>query len=325
MKSALVTGIAGQDGTYMARLLLQKGYKVFGFFKGTESQFAERVTSKNPDVKYIYGDMQELNSICKALKTVEPEEVYNFAGISFVGRSISEPFLTADVNGIGVLRLLEALRLTEMDLATRLYQASSSEIFGSVHTFPQDENFPCVPRSPYGSSKLFAHNVCRNYREVYGIYISCGITFNHESELRGEEYVTRKIVKGLAAIKLGFGEKIQIGDIDASRDWGFAGDYVKGMWLSLQQEFGDDYVFSTGKLHSVREIIQICLDYFGLENDISKYFSINKDYIRPREFAPLLGDSSKAKIKLGWEPTTSFEELVIMMCDSELQGQRKNK
>ena len=315
MKKALVTGITGQDGFHLTELLLGKGYKVCGLLNGQRNSRAIEFAEKFPQVELIQGDLTDFSSLIRAIDVSSPNELYNLGAISFVGLSFQQPELTADVTGLGPLRLLEAIRTLGAEKDIRFYQASSSEMFGKVQEIPQNEKTRFYPRSPYGVAKVYAHQICVNYRESYDMHVSCGILFNHEGENRGEEFVTRKISKGVVDIAKGRLDKIRLGTLEPKRDWGYAGDYVEAMWLMLQQNDPDDYVIATGKHHSVRDFLALALNIVGLDGDPESYVTIDKNFIRPAEVDLLVGDFSKAKNVLGWEPKTSFEELVQKMVE----------
>lgn len=313
MKSALVTGIAGQDGRHLGELLLSKGYKVYGMLNGQRSDGSSLISEELPGVIQVRGDLADGSSLTRVLEETQPDEIYNLAAISFVGMSFMQPELTANITGLGVLRLLEAVRATKLQEKTRIYQASSSEMFGKVQTVPQNEETRFYPRSPYGVAKVFAHQTCVNYREAYGLHISCGILFNHEGEKRGHEFVTRKITSGVAKIKLGIKDELILGDLTPKRDWGYAGDYVDAMWRMVQSDTPDDYVIATGKTHSVKEFVDLAFKCAGLEGQAEKYVKQDQQFMRPSEVDLLIGDNSKAKQKLNWSPTVTFEELVERM------------
>jgi GDPmannose 4,6-dehydratase len=324
MKRALVTGITGQDGLYLSELLLGKGYEVFGLIRGQNNPKADLVRSVVPDVRLLNGDITDLSSLIRALSTSQPDEVYNLGAVSFVAYSWENARLTSDVTGLGVLNVLEATRLhAGPDLSKiRFYQASSSEMFGKVQDVPQRETTLLWPRSPYGVAKVYGHYMTINYRESYGMHASSGILFNHESPRRGPEFVTRKITQAVARISLGLQDSISLGNLDAKRDWGFAGDYVEAMWLMLQQEQADDYVVATGETHSIREFLEIAFAHVGIEDWQGK---VTQDprFLRPAEVDLLIGDPTKARKQLGWQPKVGFEDLVRMMVDSDLAEQRK--
>lgn len=311
---ALITGVTGQDGSYLAEFLLEKGYKVYGMVRRASVEKFERIDHLTDKIELVQGDLLDQLSLISILKQVQPDEVYNLAAQSFVPTSWAQPVLTSEFTAIGVTRLLEAIRLVNRDI--RFYQASSSEMFGKVRETPQTELTPFYPRSPYGVSKAYGHYITVNYRESYGLFAVSGILFNHESPRRGLEFVTRKVTDGVARIKLGLSNELRLGNLDARRDWGFAGDYVKAMWLMLQQERADDYVIATGKTHSVKDLVQVAFDAAGL--DWEKFVKLDKDLIRPAEVELLIGDATKAKNELGWEPTVSFEEMIKMMVKVDL-------
>ncbi|CAN2223732.1 Gmd GDP-D-mannose dehydratase [Candidatus Nanopelagicaceae bacterium] len=318
MKKALITGITGQDGHHLSELLLKKEYKVFGLLNGQRNSRVEEFKARFPEVILIGGDLSDFSSLYTAINEIRPDEIYNLGAISFVGLSFQQPELTSNITGLGALRLLEAVRKCGLEETTRIYQASSSEMFGKVRETPQTELTPFHPRSPYGVAKVFAHFMCQNYREAYGIHVSSGILFNHEGEFRGHEFVTRKITSNLAKIKHGKIQKFSLGDIEPKRDWGYAGDYVYAMWLMLQQENPGDYVISTGETHSVREFLELAIKEAGLDGAIEDYVEFDQNLIRPSEVDLLIGDSSKAHQQLGWKPTVSFGELVKKMVANDL-------
>jgi GDPmannose 4,6-dehydratase len=318
MKKALITGITGQDGHHLSELLLKKEYKVFGLLNGQRNSRVEEFKARFPEVILIGGDLSDFSSLYTAINEIRPDEIYNLGAISFVGLSFQQPELTSNITGLGALRLLEAVRKCGLEETTRIYQASSSEMFGKVRETPQTELTPFHPRSPYGVAKVFAHFMCQNYREAYGIHVSSGILFNHEGEFRGHEFVTRKITSNLARIKHGKIQKFSLGDIEPKRDWGYAGDYVYAMWLMLQQENPGDYVISTGETHSVREFLELAIKEVGLDGSIEDYVEFDQNLIRPSEVDLLIGDSSKAHQQLGWKPTVSFTELVKKMVANDL-------
>ena len=314
MTKALITGITGQDGSYLAELLLDKGYEVFGLVRRSSTGSFERIDHLLHRVTLISGDMSDQASLIDAVRQAQPDEVYNLAAQSFVADSWKQSEYTGDVDALGVTRLLEAIRREKPD--ARFYQASSSEMYGKVKETPQTENTPFHPRSPYGVAKVYGYYITLNYRESFGIHASNGILFNHESPRRGLEFVTRKITDGVARIKLGMEPELRLGNLDASRDWGFAGDYVEMMWRMLQQDEPDDYVVASGETHTVREFCEIAFGRVGL--DYEKYVVQDERFMRPAEVDLLHGDSSKAREKLGWEPKVSFRDLVEMMVDSDL-------
>ncbi len=316
-KSALITGITGQDGAYLSQLLLSKGYRVCGLLarRGSDTLWRLRELGVERDVELIDGDLADQGSIVRALTISKAEEVYNLGAQSFVGTSWQQPALTAQITGLGALNVLEALRF--VNPAARFYQASTSEMFGLIQAERQDESTPFYPRSPYGVSKLFAHWTTVNYRESFQMHASSGILFNHESPLRGIEFVTRKVTDGVARIKLGKARELRLGNIDAKRDWGYAGDYVEAMWRMLQQENPDDYVIATGRSTTVREMCRIAFQHVGLK--YQDYLVIDPQFFRPAEVDVLLGNPAKAKQKLGWTPRTTLEQLVGMMVDADLR------
>ena len=320
-KRALITGTTGQDGAYLADLLLEKGYDVYGIIRRASTFNTERVNhiyqdphEKDYRFRLVYGDLSDASSLNKILRDVQPNEIYNLGAQSHVRVSFDIPEYTADVVGLGTLRLLEAIR--DSGLETRFYQASSSEMFGMVREVPQRETTPFYPRSPYACAKVFAYWLTVNYRESYGLHASNGILFNHESPRRGETFVTRKITRAVARIKRGMQDKLFLGNLDAKRDWGYAGDYVEAMWLMLQQDEPDDYCVATGEMHSVKEFLEEAFTYLDL--DWNEYVEIDPRYFRPAEVDELKGDPSKAREKLGWEPKVTFKELVHDMVDADL-------
>jgi GDPmannose 4,6-dehydratase len=314
VKRALITGITGQDGSYLAELLLEKGYEVHGMVRRSSTETFQRLEGIRDDLVLHTGDLLDQRSLVDVLRDCEPEEIYNLAAMSFVAASWSQPVLTAEFTAVGVTRILEAMR--EVVPAARFYQASSSEMFGKVLEVPQSEKTPFYPRSPYGVAKCYGHFITVNYRESYDLFACSGILFNHESERRGLEFVTRKVTHGAAAIKLGLQQELGLGNLDAERDWGYAKDYVEAMWLMLQQDEPDDYVIATGKAHSVRELVRVAFEHVGL--DPERYVRLDPRFLRPAEVEHLVGDAGKAREKLGWEPRTSFEEMIRRMVDSDL-------
>ena len=320
MPRALVTGITGQDGRYMAEFLHEKGYDVFGLVSGQANPRADMLPQELPFVEAISGDLTDLSSLIAAIEYSQPDEVYNLGAISFVPLSFRQPELTANVTGLGVLRMLDAIRVVGgmADNPIRFYQASSSEMFGRVREVPQRESTAFHPRSPYGVAKVFGHMMTVNYREAYGLYTASGICFNHESPRRGLEFVTRKISNGVARITLGLQDELALGNLDAKRDWGFAGDFVHAMWLMLQQDEPDDYVIATGEQHSVAECAQLAFEAAGIY-DWERYVRVDDRFFRPAEVDELVGDATKAKTELGWEPTVSFAELVHMMVNADIK------
>lgn len=316
MKTALITGITGQDGSYLAEYLLENGYKVYGLVRRSSVNNLGRVDNILDKVEIVYGDLQDLSSLITAIQKSQPDEIYNLAAQSFVGSSFAMPVLTSSVTGLGALNLFEAARLTKKD--SKIYQASSSEMFGKVRETPQTALTPFHPRSPYGFAKVFAHYAAINYRESYGMFISNGILFNHESPRRGEEFVTRKISMGVAKIKLGLAKEIALGNLEAMRDWGFAGDYVKAMHLMLQQNEPGDFVIGMGETHSIKEFLTLAFKEIGIE-DWTPYVKIDPNFIRPAEVDVLIADASDARKKLAWSPEYSFGDLVRMMVKSDLE------
>jgi len=325
-KTALITGITGQDGSYLAELLLSKGYTVYGLIRRASSFNTGRIDhlyqdphEQNPHLRLVYGDLNDASSLNHIVKTLKPQEIYNLGAQSHVKVSFEIPEYTAEITGLGTIRLLEAIR--DCGLKTKFYQASSSEMYGKVLETPQSEVTPFYPRSPYGAAKVYSYWITVNYREAYGIHASNGILFNHESPRRGETFVTRKITMALARIKLGLQKELFLGNLDSKRDWGYAGDYVEAMWLMLQQKQGDDYVVATGETHSVKEFLQESFEYAKL--DWKKYVKIDKRYFRPTEVDLLLGDASKARKVLKWKPKVNFQQLVKMMVDSDMEMVRR--
>jgi GDPmannose 4,6-dehydratase len=323
MPRALITGITGQDGLYLSELLISKGYEVYGLIRGQNNPKLDLVRHTVPDVKLVTGDLTDLSSLLRALKVSQPDEVYNLGAISFVAYSWENAHLTTDVTGKGVLNILEAIRLHGGDdvSGVRFYQASSSEMFGKVQEVPQRESTLLWPRSPYGVAKVFGHYMTINYRESYGMHASSGILFNHESPRRGPEFVTRKVSQAVARIKLGIQDGITLGNLDAKRDWGFAGDYVDAMWRMLQQDEADDYVVATGQTHSIRDLLDVAFRHVGIDN-WAPLVTQDPRFMRPAEVELLIGDASKAADRLGWTPKVAFEDLVTMMVDNDLAEQR---
>jgi GDPmannose 4,6-dehydratase len=313
-KRALITGITGQDGSYLAEFLLEKGYDVTGVVRRSSAPNLWRIEHLLDRITLRPGDLLDQQSLMRIIQDVRPDELYNLAAMSFVPASWDQPLLTGEYNSMGVTRLLEAVR--QVDLDVRIYQASSSEMYGRVREVPQTEKTPFYPRSPYGVSKVFGHYITVNYRESYGLFAVSGILFNHESPRRGLEFVTRKVTDGVARIKLGLADHLTLGNLDAQRDWGYAGDYVRAMWLMLQQDEADDYVIATGVSHSVRQLVEIAFGHVGL--DWRAFVRTDPVLIRPAEVDHLVGDASKAQAALGWHPTVSFEQLVRMMVDADL-------
>ena len=322
MKKAFITGITGQDGSYLAELLLEKGYRVYGLTRRTSTQNSERIEAimHNPNLELISGDLIDQHSITFAIRDIQPDEVYNLAAQSFVQASWEQPVLTGEFTGLGVVRVLEAVRLAAPH--AKFYQASSSEMFGKVQTVPQNEQTPFYPRSPYGVAKIYGHWITVNYRESFNMFAVSGILFNHESPRRGLEFVTRKIANGVARVKLGKQPHIEMGNLEAKRDWGYAKDYVKAMWLMLQQEQAEDFVIATGETHSVKDFLELSCKAAGIK-DYQDIYKHNPKFDRPAEVDLLIGDPSKAKAKLGWEPSISFEELVKIMVEAELEAESK--
>ena len=319
MKRALITGITGQDGRHLAELLNSKGYKVFGMMKGQNNPRAELIREEFPYVELVSGDLADLPSLVSAIEFSQPDEVYNLGAVTYVAFSFSQAELTANTTGLGVLRMLEAIRMVggQQNNPIRFYQASSSEMFGMVRETPQTELTPFHPRSPYGCAKVFGHNITVNYRESYGMFACSGILFNHEGPWRGLEFVTRKISSGVARIKLGLQEHIALGNLDAQRDWGYAGDYVKAMWLMMQQDVADDFVVATGVTHSVRDFLNVAFAEVGID-DWSRHIVLDPAMLRPAEVDVLIGDATKARTKLGWTPEVDFAGLVSMMVRHDL-------
>jgi GDPmannose 4,6-dehydratase len=314
-KSALITGITGQDGSYLAELLLEKGYKVYGLIRRTSIVIDQRIDKFINEVELIDGDLLDQLSLVKAVQISQPDEIYNLAAQSFVQTSWQQPALTGEYTALGVTKMLEAARL--LNKPVKFYQASSSEMFGKVVEVPQKETTPFYPRSPYGVAKVYGHWITVNYRESYNMFAVSGILFNHESPRRGLEFVTRKITNAVARIKLGLQDELRLGNLDARRDWGFAGDYVKAMWLMLQEEEPDDYVIATGETHAVKEFLDLAFNHVGIK-DWEKHVKLDQRYFRPAEVDLLVGDPTKAREKLGWEPSVSFPELVGMMVEADL-------
>lgn len=319
MSIALITGITGQDGTHLTKLLLAKGYEVHGMINGQKNAPHLAFQTMFPEVNLHQADLTDLSSLIRVLDKVRPDEIYNLGAISFVGLSFLQPELTADVTGLGCLRLLESIRQLHMEKSLKFYQASSSEMFGKVREVPQTELTPFHPRSPYGVAKTFAHYTSVNYREAYSMFIATGILFNHEGEHRGYEFVTRKITSNIARIKLGKQSRFSLGDLNPQRDWGYAGDYVESMWRMLQNPTADDFVIATGKTHSVRDFVEAALVSADLKGDVEQYVDYDLNMKRPSEVDLLIGDATKAKTILGWEPTTSFDELVDIMVQNDLK------
>jgi GDPmannose 4,6-dehydratase len=323
MKTALITGITGQDGHHLTKLLLQKNYTVYGLINGQRNSRLDSFSRLFPEVKLYNGDLTDFSSLLQVVDEVSPDEIYNLGAISFVGLSFKQPELTANVTGLGSLRILEAIRKAGLEKTCRFYQASSSEMFGKVRETPQNELTPFHPRSPYGVAKTFAHFITLNYRESYNLHASSGILFNHEGEFRGHEFVTRKITSNVAKIKLGKIKRFSLGDLNPKRDWGYAGDYVEAMWSMLQQDFPDDYVIATGSAFSVKDFLVSALTQAGLDGDIDKYVEFDKSMIRPAEVDILIGDATKARNKLNWVPKVDFEEIVSIMLENDLRIESK--
>jgi GDPmannose 4,6-dehydratase len=319
-KKAIVTGITGQDGSYLAEWLLEQGYQVHGIVRRSSTESFERIEHLADRISLHQADLLDQLSIIDVMKSVAPQEVYNLAAQSFVPTSWKQPVLTGEFTAIGVTRMLEAIRLLDPK-GIRFYQASSSEMYGKVREVPQTELTPFYPRSPYGVAKVYGHLITVNYRESYGMYCCGGILFNHEGPRRGREFVTRKISEGVAKIKLGLAKELRLGNLDAKRDWGFAGDYVRAMWLMLQQPQPEDYVIATGETHSVREFVEEAFGHAGL--DWKKFVIVDPEYIRPAEVDLLVGDASKARKSFGWKPEVDFQGLVRMMVDADLERLRK--
>lgn len=323
MNVALITGITGQDGYHLAPLLLNKGYLVHGLISGQDRQRSERFAAKFPEVTLHLGDLTDFSSLIEVIAKTNPTEIYNLGAISFVGLSFKQPELTANVTGLGALRLLEVVRKLKVEHQIRIYQASSSEMFGKVRETPQSEITPFHPRSPYGVAKTFAHYSCVNYREAYDMFISCGILFNHEGENRGYEFVTRKITSNVAKIKLGKIKKFELGDLSPKRDWGYAGDYVEAMWKMLQMENPDDFVIATGTTRTVEDFLKTALAAADLPLEVEKFVDFNALFKRPSEVDLLVGDASKAAKILDWHPTTTFEKMVEKMVENDLRIEHK--
>ena len=325
MKRALITGITGQDGLYLAELLLTKGYEVYGFMRGQNNPKRQLLEQLVPEVKILTGDLTDLSSIFRALTVSKPDEFYNLGAISFVAYSWENAHLTTEVTGTGVLNALEAIRLYSATSGheVRFYQASSSEMYGKAQSVPQNEQTLLWPRSPYGVAKVYGHYMTINYRESYGMHASSGVLFNHESPRRGPEFVTRKVTQAAARISLGLQDSVTLGNLEARRDWGFAGDYVEAMWLMMQQDEADDYVIATGETHTIRSMLDLAFGVVGID-DWSRYVvEDDPQFVRPAEVDLLIGDASKAREKLGWVPRVTFEELIYMMVESDLVEQKR--
>jgi GDPmannose 4,6-dehydratase len=315
-RRALITGITGQDGSYLAELLLEKGYEVYGMVRRASSDHFARIAHLQDRIRLCEGDLLDQLSIITLLRDTEPHEVYNLAAQSFVPTSWAQPILTGEATALGATRMLEAIRV--VDRSIKFYQASSSEMFGKVRESPQNETTPFYPRSPYGVAKVYGHYITVNYRESYGLFAVSGILFNHESPRRGRQFVTRKVCQGAARIKLGLATELRLGNLDARRDWGFAGDYVEAMWLMLQQPSPVDYVIATGEAHTVRELCEVAFARVGL--DWTRHVVVDKSHVRPAEVDQLIGDAAKARRVLGWTPKVSFQNLVEMMVDADLRA-----
>jgi GDPmannose 4,6-dehydratase len=322
---ALITGITGQDGLYLGEFLAARGYEVFGMVRGQSNPKIPVVEEYIPSIQLLEGDLRDLSSLIGVLDTAQPDEIYNLGAISFVGLSFKQPELTGDITGMGVLRMLEAVRIHTQGTmnGVRFYQASSSEMFGATNESPQRETTQFHPRSPYGVAKVFGHYVTQNYRESYDTWACSGILFNHESPRRGIEFLTRKVTRAVARIALGHQRVVAVGNMDVSRDWGFAGDYVQAMWLMLQQDEPEDYVIATGKGHSVRDLLQIAFHHVGID-DWRPYVVQDERFFRPADVAVLVGDATRAREKLGWKPTIGFRELIEMMVDADLETEKRN-
>lgn len=318
MPKALITGITGQDGSYLAEFLLEKGYDVIGMVRRTSTVNFERIKHIQPKIELVSGDLLDQMSLVEILREHRPREVYNLAAQSFVPASWQQPVFTGEVTALGVTRILDAIRTIDPEI--RFYQASSSEMFGKVREVPQKESTPFYPRSPYGVAKVYGHWITVNYRESYDLFACSGILFNHESPRRGIEFLPRKVAHGVAQIQLGLANELRLGNLDARRDWGYAGDYVRAMWLMLQQDTADDYVICTGQTHSVRDLCRVAFEH--VELDWEDHVVVDQRFVRPAEVDLLVGDASKAKKALGWEPRVSFEELIAMMVDADLDALR---
>ncbi len=319
-KTALITGVAGQDGAYLTELLLEKGYRVFGMDRQAPEDYVDNIEHLKNKIILRRGNLMDQMSLIDLIEEAQPDEIYNFAAQSFIPLSWKEPVITGDVNALGVTRILEAIRRVKPDV--KFYQASSSELFGKPETKPQNENTPFNPGTPYGTAKLYAHNITANYRDKLGLFSCSGILYNHESPRRGKEFVTRKITLSAAKIKLGLQKELHLGNLDAHRDWGFAKDYVHAMWLMLQQDEPDDYVIATGEEHSVRELVETAFSHLGLEWE--KYVVQDPKFFRPVDLNMLVGDSSKARKRLNWKPSVSFDQLVKLMVDSDVKELEKS-
>jgi GDPmannose 4,6-dehydratase len=324
MRIALITGITGQDGHHLTKLLLSKNYEVHGLVTDERDNRYQSFILKFPKIKLHSGNLSDYESLVAAVNKVKPDEIYNLGALTFVGASFKEPERTANITGLGTLRLLEAVRTSSRNRETRFYQASSSEMYGLVKEVPQNENTPFHPRSPYAVAKTFSHFTAQNYREAYGMHVSSGILFNHEGEYRGYEFVTRKITSNVARIKLGKQTRFSLGDLTPKRDWGYAGDYVEAMWAMLQQEVPGDYVIATGQTHSVYDFVKRALECAELKGEVSDYVDFDQNLVRPSEVQLLIGDSSKAKQMLDWTPTVNFHGLVDLMVKNDIQIESKN-
>lgn len=322
-KTALITGITGQDGSYLADFLLEQGYKVVGMVRRSSTVNFDRIAhlQEMEALEIVQGDLLDQMSLIDILRETKPDEVYNLAAQSFVPTSWRQPVLTGEFTALGVTRMLDAIRIVNPEI--RFYQASSSEMFGKVREVPQNENTPFYPRSPYGVAKVYGHWITVNYRESYNLFACSGILFNHESPRRGLEFVTHKVTYGAARIKMGLAEELRLGNLSARRDWGYAGDYVRAMWLMLQQDEPDDYVIATGETHSVRRLCEVAFTYLGLNYE--DYVVVDERFYRPAEVDLLIGDASKARLKLGWEPQVNFESLIAMMVEADLEALRNEK
>jgi|TARA_B100001971_G_C18254534_1_gene580909 GDPmannose 4,6-dehydratase len=319
MKKALITGITGQDGSYLAEFLLEKGYEVYGMYRRASTETFERINHIKSKINLISADLTDLSSIINTIKDVQPDEIYHLGAQSFVPASWSQPLLTAEITALGTTRMLEAIKIVNPKI--KFYQAGSSEMYGKVQETPQTETTPFYPRSPYGVSKVYAHWITKNYRESFNLFAANGILFNHESPRRGQQFVTKKVTESVAKIKLGLQKDLFLGNLDAKRDWGFAGDYAEAMWLILQHDEADDFVIATGEMHSVKELCQAAFEHVGLNWE--DHVKIDKKFLRPAEVDLLVGDSSKAKKVLNWEPKVKFKELVEKMVDEDLKTQER--
>jgi GDPmannose 4,6-dehydratase len=325
MPRALITGITGQDGLYLGEFLAARGYDVYGMVRGQSNPKIGLVEEAVPSATLLEGDLRDLSSLISVIETAQPDEIYNLGAMSFVGLSFKQPELTGDITGMGVLRMLEAVRICGQGSmgGVRFYQASSSEMFGGAHEKPQDETSPFHPRSPYGVAKVFGHYLTQNYRESYDAWACSGILFNHESPRRGHEFLTRKVTRAVARIVLGRQEVLTVGNMDVSRDWGYAGDYVRAMWLMLQQDQPGDYVIATGESHSVRELLQVAFGHAGI-GDWRPYVVQDPRFFRPADVSRLTGNAARARENLGWEPETGFRQLITMMVDADLASEKRH-